>query len=67
MVEQRDIELRRAALDRVRELQRHFDDLVPVDALRAGFQFRGRRVSFGSFFNGIFRPKEMADPRRSRS
>lgn len=62
MVDQRDIELRRAALERVRELQRHFDDLVPVDALRAGFQFRGRRVSFGSFFNGIFRPKEMAGP-----
>ncbi|MGO9753287.1 MAG: HNH endonuclease [Solirubrobacteraceae bacterium] len=33
-----------------------------MGALRAGFQFRGRRVSFGSFFSGIFRPKEMSGP-----
>lgn len=57
-----DIELRRAALQHVRELQRRYDDLVPVDALREGFQFRGGRVSFGSFFSGIFRPKEMSGP-----
>ena len=62
MADERDIELRRAALDQVRELQRRFDDLVPVGALRAGFEFRGGRVSFGSFFNGIFRPKEMSGP-----
>lgn len=59
MVQERDIELRRAALQHVRDLQLRFDDLVPVDVLRKGFQFRGRRVSFGSFFNGIFRSKEM--------
>lgn len=62
MNDERDIELRRAALERVRELQRYFDDLVPVDSLRAGFQFRGHRVSFGSFYSGIFRPREMAGP-----
>jgi putative restriction endonuclease len=58
----RDIELRRAAIDRVRVLQRHYDDLVPVAALRDGFVVDGRRVSFGSFYSGIFRPKEMAGP-----
>jgi putative restriction endonuclease len=62
LTEQRDIELRRAALDHVRELQRRFDDLVTVGVLREGFQFRGRRVSLGSFYSGIFRPKEMSGP-----
>ncbi len=37
-------------------------DLVPVRALGEGFQFRGRRVSFGSFYSGIFRPKQLAGP-----
>jgi len=58
----RDIELRNAALEHVRELQRRFDDLVPVRALAEGFRFRGRRVSFGSFYSGIFRPKELDGP-----
>lgn len=58
----RDIELRNAALEHVRELQRRYDDLVPVRALADGFQFRGRRVSFGSFFSGIFHPKELEGP-----
>jgi len=58
----RDLELRRAALDRVRELQRHYDDLIPLAALSTGFTCRGRRVSFGSFYSGIFRPKEMSGP-----
>jgi putative restriction endonuclease len=62
MAEERDIELRRAALERVRELQRRFDDLVPVSVLREGFQFRGSRVSYGSFYSGIFRPREMSGP-----
>jgi putative restriction endonuclease len=56
---ERDVQLRRSAIDRVRELQRRYDDLVPVAALREGFSFDGRRVSFGSFYSGIFRPKEM--------
>jgi len=45
----RDLELRTAAAARARELQRRYDDLVPVDALREGFMFRGERISFGSF------------------
>ena len=62
MPDARDLELRGAALRRVRELQQHHDDLVPVEALRHGFSFGGRRVSFGSFYSGIFRPKEMSGP-----
>ncbi len=50
------------ALGHVRELQRRYDDLVPVLALRDGFQFHGQRVSFGSFFSAIFRPKETTGP-----
>lgn len=60
VADDRDFELRRSAIDRVRELQRRYDDLVPVGALREGFTSDGRRVSFGSFYSGIFRPKEMA-------
>lgn len=33
---ERDIELRRAAMDHVRDLQRRYDELVPVAALRDG-------------------------------
>src|SRR6059058_5449817 len=62
MADQRDLELRRAALDRARDLQRQYDDLIPVSALQAGFVFAGRRISLGSFYSGIFRPKEMAGP-----
>ena len=54
--------LRRAAFDRVRELARRHDDLVPLDTLQQGFEFGGRRISFGSFFSGIYRPKEMHGP-----
>lgn len=56
----RDHALRISALDRVRELQRRYSDLIPVAALQEGFVSRGRHVSFGSFYSGIFRPKEMA-------
>ena len=62
MGDPRDIALRSDALEYVRELQRRYDDLVPVRALAEGFQFRGRRVSFGSFYSGIFRPKELKGP-----
>jgi hypothetical protein len=58
----RDLDLRRAALDQVRELQRNHSDLIPVWALAPGFIYDGRRVSFGSFYSGIFRPKEMQGP-----
>jgi putative restriction endonuclease len=56
-----DIELRRAAVTRARELQHAYTDLIPVQALRKGFTVRGQRVSFGSFYSGIFRPKECRD------
>jgi putative restriction endonuclease len=58
----RDLELRQAAVDAVRRLSERFDDVIPVAALRAGFRFAGRRVSFGSFYNGIFRPRECNGP-----
>jgi putative restriction endonuclease len=58
----RDLELRRTALDRVRVLQRAYDDLIPQQALAAGFIYQGNRVSFGSFYSGIFRPKELSGP-----
>jgi putative restriction endonuclease len=57
-----DHELRVAALRRIRELSREYDDLIPVKALRAGFVFRGTRISFGSFFKGIHRPRELEGP-----
>jgi putative restriction endonuclease len=55
----RDVDLRRAALVHARDLQQRYDDLIPVVALRNGFHVGTRRVSFGSFYSGIFRPKEM--------
>jgi putative restriction endonuclease len=57
-----DLDLRRAAFDQVRELSRRFNDLIPVAALRAGFRFDGERVSFGSFYSGIFRPSQCRGP-----
>jgi len=60
--DERDLELRQAALDRVRELSRRYDDIVPIDALREGFAFGGERISFGSFYSGIFRPRQMHGP-----
>jgi putative restriction endonuclease len=55
----RDVELRNAALDHVRDLQWRYNDLVPVAALVDGFRIGNRRVSLGApFYRGIFRPKE---------
>jgi putative restriction endonuclease len=56
-----DIELRRAAVMHARQLQYEYTDLIPVSALRRGFTVRDQRVSFGSFYAGIFRPKECRD------
>ena len=61
MTEEIDIELRRAAVGRARQLQHEYTDLIPVGALRRGFVVRGEHVSFGSFYSGIFRPKECRD------
>jgi putative restriction endonuclease len=55
----RDLPLRQAALKRARELQQLYDDMIPLGALREGFRHNGERVSFGSFYNGIYRPREM--------
>ncbi|MCW2984323.1 MAG: hypothetical protein JWR63_1893 [Conexibacter sp.] len=62
MEDEHDRAVRLAAFDRARELSRRYTDLVPLDALREGFQFDGRRISFGSFYSGIFRPKELHGP-----
>jgi hypothetical protein len=62
MEDERDSELRRAALDRVQELPRRYDDLAPVAVLRAGFSSAGRRVPLGSFYKAIFRPARMRGP-----
>jgi putative restriction endonuclease len=57
-----DHELRAAAHRRARELRHRFDDVVPLGALREGFEYEGRRISFGSLYKGIHRPKEMRGP-----
>lgn len=57
-----DLALRQAAITRAQELSAAYDELVPLSALRAGFEFRGSRISFGSFYKGIHRPKEMRGP-----
>ncbi|MGX6446859.1 HNH endonuclease [Patulibacter sp. S7RM1-6] len=49
-------------LARIRELSRQYDDIVPVSALPEGFRLRGERISFGSFYSGIFRPQQMTGP-----
>lgn len=63
MVDSRDLDLRRAAMDHVRALSRAFDDIVPVPVLQQGFSFRGQRISLGApFYKGIFRPSAMIGP-----
>jgi putative restriction endonuclease len=57
-----DFALRQAALAHVRELARIFEGLVPLSVLREGFQFEGRRISFGSFQKGIHRAKAQSGP-----
>jgi putative restriction endonuclease len=62
VADERDMELRRAALDHVRRLSRAFDDIVPVGVLKDGFRFRGERISLGSFYSGIYKPRVMDGP-----
>jgi putative restriction endonuclease len=57
-----DHALRVAAHQRARGLGQRYSDLVPLDVLRQGFVHDGRRISFGSFYKGIHRPKEMRGP-----
>jgi putative restriction endonuclease len=60
--DEHDRMLRLAAFDRVRELSRRYTDLVPLGVLKDGFQFNGQRISFGSFYSGIFRPAQLHGP-----
>lgn len=60
--DEHDRALRQAAFERARELSRRYDDLVPLPVLKEGFRFGGSRISFGSFFNGIYRAKELHGP-----
>jgi putative restriction endonuclease len=62
MEDEHDRLLRVAAFERLRDLGRRHDDLVPLQVLQQGFVFAGRRMSFGSFFSGIYRPKELHGP-----
>ena len=57
-----DYELRIVAIGRVNELANRYGDIVPVTALREGFTFAGRRIPFGTFYSGIFRPRELTGP-----
>jgi putative restriction endonuclease len=57
-----DLALRQAAIQRARALTQAYDDLVPVDVLRDGFEFDGQRVSFGSFQKGIHRSRVQRGP-----
>ena len=58
----RDMDLRQRALEHARVLSQRYDDVVPVDVLRAGFETPSGRISYGSFFNGIYRPRQFAGP-----
>jgi len=57
-----DHALRLAAIEYVRALDARFRQLVPVTALRAGFPFEGRKLSYGSFYSGIYRPRYLSGP-----
>lgn len=62
MSSERDYELRLVAIGHVNDLSRLYGDIIPVAALREGFLFAGERISFGSFYSGIFRPRQMRGP-----
>ncbi len=57
-----DLARRQAAVATARRLGQHYDDLVPLAQLKAGFEFEGERVSFGSFQRGIHRAKVQRGP-----
>lgn len=57
-----DHALRVAGVARARELARAFDDLVPLERLREGFEHEGERISFGSFQKGIHRSGRQIGP-----
>lgn len=57
-----DHELRVAAVAHARRLIDAHRDLVPLDRLREGFIFQGKRVSLGSFQKGIHRSAMQQGP-----
>ncbi|MEA2370875.1 MAG: putative restriction endonuclease [Solirubrobacteraceae bacterium] len=59
---ERDYEMRLVAIDRIRRIADRYDGIVPLAALREPFAFEGQKISFGSFYSGIFRPRQMRGP-----
>jgi putative restriction endonuclease len=57
-----DLALRQAAVGHARQLIQQYDDLVPIEQLRAGFEFGGERISYGSFQKGIHRARQQRGP-----
>ncbi|MEA2421882.1 MAG: putative restriction endonuclease, partial [Thermoleophilaceae bacterium] len=57
-----DLALRQEAVARARQLIQAYDDMVPIERLREGFQFDGQRISFGSFQKGIHRARVQQGP-----
>jgi putative restriction endonuclease len=57
-----DLALRQAAVANARELAHAYNDLVPIERLRAGFEHEGQRISFGSFQKGIHRSRAQRGP-----
>lgn len=57
-----DHALRVAAHEHVRRLQQLYDDVIPLSVLREGFEFRGERISLGSFQKGIHRARQQRGP-----
>ena len=57
-----DLALRQEAVAHARRLAQAYDDLVPRERLKEGFQFQGQRISFGSFQKGIHRSAVQRGP-----
>jgi len=57
-----DIGLRQAAIAKARELQKLFDEIVPLRVLQEGFVHEGEQISFGSFKKGIHRARQQQGP-----
>ena len=57
-----DLALRQEAVAHARHLIQAYDDMVPIERLRDGFQFEGQRISFGSFQKGIHRARVQQGP-----
>ena len=58
----RDFELRQRALEHIRVLWQRYNQIIPVDVLGRGFDTRRGRISYGSFYSGIYRPSQIDGP-----